>query len=135
MGPIEEALREKFFPPLCRGEEINAKFWKILSHSVKYGGLGIPEPRFSADSAYNTSKVASGELVDFLLGASALNYIGHRACVRGESARVRKERNHMNLAEVDRQKELAGGQKRNRIHKATRTRAWLSAVPHRLNGT
>ena len=30
MGPIEEALREKFFPTLFGGEEINANFRKIL---------------------------------------------------------------------------------------------------------
>ena len=48
MGPIEENLREKFFPALFGGEEINSDFWKILGHSVKYGGLGIPEPQLSA---------------------------------------------------------------------------------------
>ena len=36
MGPLEEALREKFFPSLFGGEEINADFWKILGHSVKH---------------------------------------------------------------------------------------------------
>ena len=44
MGPIEEALRDKFFPALFRGEEITANFRKILSHSVKHGGLDIPDP-------------------------------------------------------------------------------------------
>ena len=44
----------------------------------------------SAESAYNTSKAASGELVDSLLGGTALNYVGHRAYVRGESAGARK---------------------------------------------
>ena len=44
MGPIEETLREKFPPALFGGEEINAEFWKILGHSVKHGGLGIPDP-------------------------------------------------------------------------------------------
>ena len=34
MGPIEEALREKLFPALFRGEEINANFSKILGHNV-----------------------------------------------------------------------------------------------------
>ena len=57
---IEEALREKFFPALFGGEEINADFRKILGHSVKHGGLGIPDPRLSAESAYNTSKADSG---------------------------------------------------------------------------
>ena len=32
-------------------------------------------------------------------------------------------------------KDLAGGQESNRLHRATRNGAWLSAVPHRLNGT
>ena len=77
MGPIEKALREKFSPPPFRGEEINTEFRKTLGHSVKHGGLGIPEPWLSAESAYNTSKADSGELVDSLLGGSALNYVGH----------------------------------------------------------
>ena len=62
IGPIEEALREKFFPVLFGGEEITANFQKILGHSVKHDGLGIPNPRLSAESAYNTSKAASTEL-------------------------------------------------------------------------
>ena len=45
MGPIEEALREKFFLALFRREEINADFRKILGHRFKHGGLGIPDPR------------------------------------------------------------------------------------------
>ena len=47
MGPIEEALREKFFPALFGGEEINADFRKILGNSVKHGSLGIPDPWLS----------------------------------------------------------------------------------------
>ena len=73
MGPIEEALREKFFPALFGGEEINTNFWKTLGHSVKHDGLGILDPNLSAERAYNTSKSASGELVDSLLGGTALN--------------------------------------------------------------
>ena len=77
VGPIEEALREKFFPALFRGEEINANFRKILGHSVKHGGLGIIDPHLSTESAYNTSKAASAELVDSLIGGSDLNYVGN----------------------------------------------------------
>ena len=51
MGPIEEAIREKFFPALFWGEEINTNFWKILGHSVKHGGLGIPDPWLLEESA------------------------------------------------------------------------------------
>ena len=85
MGPIEEALREKLFPSLFGGEEINANFRKILGHRFKHGSLDIPEPWLSAEIAYNTSNVASRELVDYLLGGSVLSYVGHRACVRKAS--------------------------------------------------
>ena len=67
MGPIEEALREKFFPTLFGGEEINADFHKILGHSVNHDNLRITYPGLSAESAYNTSKAASGELVYSLI--------------------------------------------------------------------
>ena len=67
MSSIEETLREKFFPALFGGKEINTDFRKILCHSVKHGGIVIPDPRFSADSTYNTCKAASGELVESLL--------------------------------------------------------------------
>ena len=51
MGPIEEALGEIFFSALFGGEEINTNFRKILGYSVKHGGLGIPDPQLSAESA------------------------------------------------------------------------------------
>ena len=37
MGPIEEALREKLFRVIFRGEVINANFRKILGHIIKHG--------------------------------------------------------------------------------------------------
>ena len=45
MGPIKEALREKLFPSLFWGEEINADLQKILGHSVKHSGLGFSASR------------------------------------------------------------------------------------------
>ena len=54
MVPIEEAPREKFFPALFGGGEIDTNFQKILGRIVKHVGLGIPDPRLSAESAYNT---------------------------------------------------------------------------------
>ena len=105
MGPNRKSLRDKFFPALFGGEYINANFWKILGHIVNHGGLSIPDPQLSADSTYNTSKSASGELVDSLPGGSAL-----RACVRRAIAVASKERNQIGMADLARQKELLGGQ-------------------------
>ena len=117
------------------GEEINADFQKILGHSVKHCGLGIPDPWSSAECAYNTPKLSSRELVESLLGGSVLNYISHRACVRKASQTARHTKMSVHQAEVFRRQEQAGGQKKNRVHMETRNEAWLSAVRHHLNGT
>ena len=135
MGTIEEAPREKFSPCYSGGEEIDTYFRKILGHGVKHGGLGIPDPRQSAESAYNTSKAASRELVDSLLGGSVLNYIGHRSCVRKAIQLARLSKRIADLSELFKRQEQAGRQEKNRLHRATRNGAWLSAVPHHLNGT
>ena len=87
---------------------------------MNHGGLGIPDPQLSRESAYNTSKASNGGLVESLLGGSALNYIGHRECARGESLVARKERNHVELGELAKQNGLDGYQERNRLHRATR---------------
>ena len=100
MGPIEEALGEKTPPSLFGGEEIDAVFRKILGHGVKHGGLGIPDPRLSADRAYNNYKAASRELVDSLLGGSVLNYVGHRACVCKASQLARLSKRIVELSEI-----------------------------------
>ena len=55
----------------------------------------------SAESAYNTSKADSKELVDSLIGGSTINYTVHRACVSGASAGARRERKHMELLDLD----------------------------------
>ena len=122
-------------PALFGGDEINADFRKILGHSVKHGGLGIPDPRMSADSAYNTSKAASGELLDSVLGGPTLNYVVHRVFVHKASLAARCAKIHVELGELARQKDMAGGQERNRLHRATRNGACLSSVPHCLNST
>ena len=90
MGTIEEALREKFSPTLFGGEDIDSDSWKILFHIVKHGSIGILYPCLSEESAYKTYKAASGELVGSLLGGTALNYVGHGACIREASAGARK---------------------------------------------
>ena len=118
IGHIEEALREKFFPALLRGEDINVDSRKILGHSDKHGRVGILDPQLSAESAYNTSNAASGELAESLLGGTALNYVGHRACICRASLVSRIERKHVELAELSRQKDPEGGQDRNRLHRA-----------------
>ena len=89
----------------------------------------------SVESAYKNSKADSGELVDSLLGGSGLNYVGHRACVRKSNLAARRANMHVEIGDLARRNQLAGGQERNYLHKATRNGTWLSAVPHHINGT
>ena len=101
MGPNEEALRETLFLALFGGEKVDADFRKILGHSLKRSGLGITDPHLSAEITQNTLKSACWELVGSILGGTNPNYVGHRACVRGASERVRKERVQLDMADIE----------------------------------
>ena len=100
-----------------------------MGRGVKHGGLGIPDLRLSSESTYNNSKAASRGLVDSLLGGSVLNYVGHMACIRKANQSARLSKRIADLSELFERQEQA------RFHRATRNGAWLSAIPHRLNGT
>ena len=58
----------------------------------------------SAESVYNISKAASGELVDSLLVGTALNYVGYRACVRKASLAARRANMNVELGGLARKK-------------------------------
>ena len=109
MDPIEDALREDFFPVLFGGEEVNTYLRQILGHSVNRGGLGIPDPRLLVERAYNTSKSASEVLIGSLLGGTDLNYVSNKGCVRRASADGQKQREFSETAALTLQKELSDG--------------------------
>ena len=83
---------------------------------------------------YNTSKVAIGELIGYILGGTALNYVGHRDCVLRASMGARKDQKHVEMSDLARQKELSGGQDRSRLHREISNGGCISAIPHRLKG-
>ena len=85
--------------------------------------LGIPDPWILVESALNTSKAASRELVDSLLGGSVLNCRGHRACIRKASQSAILSKRIAELSELFKQQEQAGRQEKNRLHRATRNGA------------
>ena len=57
------------------------------------------------------------------------------ACIHGASAGEREEREQLDMVEMAISKYLIGCQERQRLHGETRNGAWLSAIPHHLNGT
>ena len=86
MVPIEDSLIEAFFTALFGGDEVSSDLREIQGHSMKRGGLRIPDPCLSVDRAYNTSNAASKYLVGSILGGTNLNYVAHNGCVRRSSA-------------------------------------------------
>ena len=135
MGPIEDALREAFFPTFFGGEEVSADLREILGHSVKRGGLGIPDPRLSAECVYNNSKSAIEVLVGSLLGGTKLNYVAHKGCLLRASSDGCKQWEIMEKAVLTRRKELVDRTGLNCLRRATENGAWLTAMPHHLNST
>ena len=119
MGPTKDALREAFFPALFGGEEVSTNLREILGHNVKYGGLGIPDPRLSAERAYSTSNADIEVLVGSFLGGTDLNYIMHNGFVRRASADRRKQREIAEKAVILRCKELADGAVLNHLRRVT----------------
>ena len=119
MGPIEDALREAFFPEIFRGKDVSANFSETLGRSMKRGGLGIPDSCLSAEHVYNTSKAASKVLVGSLLGGTNLNYVAHKASVCRSSAYGQKQQEFSYIEALTRRKELADGAGLNRLRRAT----------------
>ena len=129
MGPIEDSLRDAFFPALFGGEEASSNFRDILGHSVKHGGLGIPEYQMLAECANNTSNAAREVLVGSLLGGNNLNDIEHKSCMCRSGAEAQKQQEYSEIEIVTRRKDMADRVVLNRLRWATENGAWLAAIP------
>ena len=72
--------------------------------------------------------------MESLLGGSNLNYVGHWLCVRKASSGAWKERYQEETVTLGRRKEEVGVKDRIWIERATRSGAWITDAPNRLNG-
>ena len=102
---------------------------------MKLRGLGIPDPGLSVEREYNTSKAPSEVLVGTLLGGTNLNYVAHKGCICRASADGRNQQELAENAVLWRRKEMVDGMGLNRLRLETDNWAWLTAIPHCLNGT
>ena len=92
MDPIESALREDFLSALFGGEEADEDPRELLGNGVKQGGIEITDPRKLANWGHETSVKACEVLIELLVGAADLNYIGYWSCVRKGSNRASNAR-------------------------------------------
>ena len=91
-------------------------------------------PPVSAYNAYNTSKAAIEVLVGSLLGDTNLNYVAHKGFVCRASANRWKQREIAEKEVILIRKELEDRVGLNCLRQATYNGAYLTAIPHRLNG-
>ena len=52
---------------------------EILGHGAKRGGIGIPDPRKSAERGHATSVEVCNAHVESILGGADVNYIRHQS--------------------------------------------------------
>jgi hypothetical protein len=133
---LEVAIRTKFLPALLgiAALDLDSKFCKLLTHSVKTGGIAIRNPVDTAVHVHETSLHATSHLVASMVDRDAcLDLVDHRDCVvrwglYGRTEHLGHERKFVDTRDVDkpavkRQDILAGA-----------TGLWLSVIPNRLNG-
>ena len=84
---------------------------------------------------YNTSEASREVLVGSLLGGTDLNYVSHKGCVHRASSDGQNQKELVYKAVLSRRKELADRAGQNRLWWETENWAWLTAIPHRINGT
>ena len=87
------------------------------------------------ERAYNTSKADSDVLLGSLLGGTNFNYVSHKGCVRRDSSDGRKQWELAEKEVISRKKELVEGAGLTCSCQAKENGLWLTAIPHRLNGT
>ena len=79
MGPVEEALANKFLLKLLGLQIISWWLRKLLALGAKRERLKIPDPIEAADESHQTSQACKVHLVEYLLKGEALSKVKHRA--------------------------------------------------------
>ena len=65
--PLENAIKEKLIPALAGGHSPSTRDREILALPPRLGGLGIPNPRGSAESEYQNSKKLTAKLTSLIV--------------------------------------------------------------------
>ena len=88
-GPVEEALREVFFPALFRGLTEGLPTRENTRLPVKQAGLAIPDPVKTAPENWTASCIITGHLVAALRVQAVFRTADQSACLRGGRLAVR----------------------------------------------
>jgi len=137
LEPLEEAIREEFLPALLGVDktEIDDDMRNLIAHSVKNGGMAIPNPVEAAPLLYKSSVEASSVLVEALRSGGSLNQTAHRECVRQAGKSAKQARLATEKANLDEMKRRATRRDKKRLERISGTGAFLTLRPSRRDGT
>ena len=90
-GPVEEALREIFFPALFEGLRKGVSYREITRLPVNQAGLALPDPIQTAPENWTASCVITGYLVAALRGQVVFRTADHSACLWGGRVAVQHQ--------------------------------------------
>jgi hypothetical protein len=135
-APLEVAIRTKFLPALLgtAALDLDGKFPKLLTHSVKTGGITIQNPVDTAMHVHEMSLCATSHLIASMVDRDAcLDLEDYHACVVGWGLYgctecLGCERKFFDSWGVDKPAI------KHRDILASAAGLWLSVIPNRLNG-
>ena len=136
-GPVEDALRKKFFPALLQVDATTVeRFRPLWALPPKQGGLGVPDPTTTGSRLHACSKDVTSVLTDALMPDSAsfglAEYMAHARAARRNMQTARMGDEAKALQEYLRDKSHAEVR---RAERGKECGAWLTTTPLRLNGT
>ena len=133
--PVEKALRETFMPDLFEGLGDGTPERGITHLPVKQEGLALPGPTQTSPENWTASCVITGHLIAELRGQVKFRTADHSACLREGQTAVRRRIQQRAEEALAATLEGVPFQCTRRLQRATKTGAWLTVQPSRVNGT
>jgi hypothetical protein len=135
-APLEEAIAQIFLPALLEEPAENiAPLRSLLALSPRQAGLGVPSPRVTAESSYQSSVKSTGHLANSLKTGAPLDATDYAAVASQNRRECRKARVKAEVAVLE---GLCAGLRpaaARRLRRSRETGTWITATPDKLNGT
>jgi hypothetical protein len=137
MAPLEQAIQKFFLPALFEESEANLTALRpLLGLGVGKAGLGVPDPGATAKANLLASQTITGSLTESLVARAPLNTVAYSLGASQLRKDCRRDRMIADDGTLQRLKGASSSlQTKRRMDRATKTGAWLTVMPDRLNGT
>lgn len=135
-APVEEAISETFLPALFQTDKATvASIRKLVALSVRFAGLGIPDPTASAPVCHDASRTCTSGLTQSLLEGKDLDVVVYAKRIRTARIQVKADRHAWGTKALETIQADASARDARRMTRAMETGGWLTTLPNHLNGT